>query len=289
MVAAAAAATRQQVKFLKLAALPILQQLQLEEALLRATSQNWFLINEGTPAPSIVMGVSGCVGAGDLPDRLLFLLQTRPDTTHARNWDCRKVEELIRVDQARNRQLGVIKRFTGGGTVVVDADTIFTTLIMQVGTRWYCAAGWWPHNPAIARLMSSRVDVCVCCPRRVRYLAWSASRSPSCAGLSSSSWRSFRSMGASDCGSMVSMHVSAAAGSRLAVSAGLRLGAKTLCPAVLTATRRLCLWGAQVWRQCAGHHQQALAAPHLTAVGLRSSQHGCADQPQEAASIQTGR
>lgn len=48
------------MKFLKLAALPILQQLQLEEALLRATSHNWFLINEGTPAPSIVMGVSGC-------------------------------------------------------------------------------------------------------------------------------------------------------------------------------------------------------------------------------------
>jgi hypothetical protein len=36
------------------------------------------------------------------------------------------------VDQARSRQLGVIKRFTGGGTVVVDADTVFTTLIMQV-------------------------------------------------------------------------------------------------------------------------------------------------------------
>jgi hypothetical protein len=60
MVAATAAATaRQPVKFLKLAALPILQQLQLEEALLRATTHNWFLINEGTPAPSIIMGVSG--------------------------------------------------------------------------------------------------------------------------------------------------------------------------------------------------------------------------------------
>jgi len=44
----------------------------------------------------------------------------------------RKVEELIKVEQAFARRLGVIKRFTGGGTVVVDANTIFTTLIMQV-------------------------------------------------------------------------------------------------------------------------------------------------------------
>jgi lipoate-protein ligase A len=47
-------------------------------------------------------------------------------------WSARKVEELIKVDQARRRRLSVLKRFTGGGTVVVDADTIFTTLIMQV-------------------------------------------------------------------------------------------------------------------------------------------------------------
>lgn len=52
-------AAKHPVKFLKLAAVPILQQLQLEEALLRATKHSWFLINEGTPQPSIVMGVSG--------------------------------------------------------------------------------------------------------------------------------------------------------------------------------------------------------------------------------------
>jgi lipoate-protein ligase A len=50
---------RHPVKFLRLAAFPILQQLQLEEALLRATTHNWFVINEGTPDPTIVMGVSG--------------------------------------------------------------------------------------------------------------------------------------------------------------------------------------------------------------------------------------
>jgi hypothetical protein len=52
-------AAKHPVKFLKLAGVPILQQLQLEEALLRATKHSWFLINEGTPQPSVVMGVSG--------------------------------------------------------------------------------------------------------------------------------------------------------------------------------------------------------------------------------------
>lgn len=54
---------------------------------------------------------------------------------HAWQLHCRKVDELIKVEQARSRGLGVIKRFTGGGTVVVDADTIFTTLIMKVWAR----------------------------------------------------------------------------------------------------------------------------------------------------------
>ena len=38
---------------------PILQQLQLEEKLLRTSSDNWCIINDGTPDPTIVMGVSG--------------------------------------------------------------------------------------------------------------------------------------------------------------------------------------------------------------------------------------
>lgn len=59
MVAAVAAVGRHPVKYLKLAAVPILQQLQLEEALLRATSDSWFLVIDGTPDPTIVMGVSG--------------------------------------------------------------------------------------------------------------------------------------------------------------------------------------------------------------------------------------
>lgn len=39
--------------------LPILKQLHLEERLLRTSSDNWCIINDGTNQPTIVMGVSG--------------------------------------------------------------------------------------------------------------------------------------------------------------------------------------------------------------------------------------
>lgn len=52
------------VKFLRLARMPVLQMLQLEEALLRATTSNWFMINDGAPEACIVMGISGWVADG---------------------------------------------------------------------------------------------------------------------------------------------------------------------------------------------------------------------------------
>jgi hypothetical protein len=38
---------------------PIMQQLHLEERLLRRTSDNWCILNDGTAPPTIFMGVSG--------------------------------------------------------------------------------------------------------------------------------------------------------------------------------------------------------------------------------------
>lgn len=40
---------------------PILQQLHLEERVLRRTGDNWCIVNDGTAPPTIVMGVSGCI------------------------------------------------------------------------------------------------------------------------------------------------------------------------------------------------------------------------------------
>lgn len=47
------------MKLVRLRGLPILQQLHLEEQLLRTSSDNWCLINDGTNSPAIVMGLSG--------------------------------------------------------------------------------------------------------------------------------------------------------------------------------------------------------------------------------------
>lgn len=79
---------------------PILEQLRLEEALLRADTRNWCLINEGS-CPAIVMGISG------------------------------KQEELIDLTKAQHDNIPIIKRFSGGGTVIVDENTLFVTFICQ--------------------------------------------------------------------------------------------------------------------------------------------------------------
>lgn len=77
---------------------PILEQLKVEEALLRTDDRNWCILNEGSPA-AIVMGISG------------------------------KKEEMVDLDQAYQNRIPIIKRFSGGGTVIVDENTLFITFI----------------------------------------------------------------------------------------------------------------------------------------------------------------
>lgn len=81
-----------------LTGMPILEQLRLEEALLRADKGNWCLINTSSP-DAIVMGISG------------------------------KLEQLIDRQRVKERSMPIIKRFSGGGTVYIDPNTIFVTLI----------------------------------------------------------------------------------------------------------------------------------------------------------------
>lgn len=78
---------------------PILKQLRLEEALLRHDTRNWCLIN-ALPKPStIVLGING------KPEKLLN-------------------EALVARDG-----VPLIRRFTGGGTVVVGQGTVVATLV----------------------------------------------------------------------------------------------------------------------------------------------------------------
>lgn len=84
--------------FLSFKGLSIFEQLQIEEALFRADDRNWCIVNHGA-SPAIVMGISG------------------------------KQSQHINAEQVTQKPIPVIRRFSGGGTVVVDEQTLFYTLI----------------------------------------------------------------------------------------------------------------------------------------------------------------
>ncbi len=79
---------------------PIFKQLQLEESLLRCDTRNFCILNEGS-SPAIVMGISG------------------------------QMEQLVDTKKQAQNPLPVIRRFSGGGTVVVDEETLFVSFICQ--------------------------------------------------------------------------------------------------------------------------------------------------------------
>lgn len=79
---------------------PIFEQLELEEALLRGSDENYCIINQGSPR-AIVMGISG-----------------QPD-------------KLLNIESVKREKIPVIKRFSGGGTVIVDENTLFVTFIFS--------------------------------------------------------------------------------------------------------------------------------------------------------------
>jgi len=89
--------TRKTLHLIHTSGTPIIQQLQWEEALLRTDQRNWCIINEGTP-PAIVLGISG------------------------------KIDQHIHSDR---NSLPLIRRFSGGGTVVVNEHTVFVTFIFN--------------------------------------------------------------------------------------------------------------------------------------------------------------
>ena len=89
------------LNFLKLKGVDIYQQLIVEEFLMRKCSKNWYIFNHGIKMPQIVLGFSG------------------------------KVKELVDTNLVKTDNIPLIRRFTGGGTVIVDKSTIFGTFIMN--------------------------------------------------------------------------------------------------------------------------------------------------------------
>ena len=95
-------------RWLRLRNMPVLRMLQLEEALFRTDrKRSWLITNEWDgPRPeaaAIVLGISG------------------------------KPEQMLHVDAVRRAGVPVIRRFSGGGTVVSDSDTLFASFIIAEG------------------------------------------------------------------------------------------------------------------------------------------------------------
>ena len=82
--------------------LPILEQLRIEEALLRLSPHSYLVLNTQPHVhpPSIVLGISG-----------------RPEL-----W--------LNIPEVRRRGVQCVRRFTGGGTVYCDRNTFFITLLL---------------------------------------------------------------------------------------------------------------------------------------------------------------
>jgi lipoate-protein ligase A len=91
------------MKVLRMRGVPIFQQLRVEELLLRNDPRpsNWFIINHGVPKPTIVLGLGG------------------------------KVDELVDTNMTVRDGVELIRRYSGGGTVILDKDTYLTSVIMN--------------------------------------------------------------------------------------------------------------------------------------------------------------
>jgi lipoate-protein ligase A len=92
----------------------ITEQLRLEEALFRADDRNWCIVNTG----------GGGGGGGDGGDGTY--LAAPPQIVLGISGKPAKLTDLSRV---RRERVPLFRRFTGGGTVVVDGGTTFVSLV----------------------------------------------------------------------------------------------------------------------------------------------------------------
>jgi lipoate-protein ligase A len=119
------ASSKRLLNVIRTTGMAILDQLRLEEALLRNTKINWLVINDGTVKPAVVLGISG------------------------------DPHKLVHIDSAREAGVPLVKRFSGGGTVVVDKNTVFVTMIMNHADLQYV-------DPFPRPIMEFTGEVCFC-------------------------------------------------------------------------------------------------------------------------------
>lgn len=108
---------------LRLRNVPILEALRMEEALFRADKRSWLITNEWD-------------GEGATGSRVCTLTGQHRDASEANAivlGISGKVHELVHVDRARAASVPMCRRFSGGGTVVVDTSTVFVSFLLAGG------------------------------------------------------------------------------------------------------------------------------------------------------------
>ena len=108
------------VRLVRTAGLPVLRQLKLEEALLRADGGNWCLINDGAASATAVLGLSGCAPCARTAEvaPVERALHRKPDV-------------MLHTSRVLAAGVPVVRRYSGGGTVVVDCDTQLVSFVFS--------------------------------------------------------------------------------------------------------------------------------------------------------------
>ena len=110
---------------LRLRNVPILSALRLEEALFRADSRSWLITNEWD---DVSPGAEACC-VNTLTGEVMPVESASAIVLGISG----KAAELVDLDRARAARVPLCRRFSGGGTVIVDANTIFVTFLVAEG------------------------------------------------------------------------------------------------------------------------------------------------------------
>ena len=128
--------------------LSMLERLSLEEALLRNTQDNWIIVGRHSVWPPKYFTVKNSdsinIESDDQKSYKKKILKTLPEYITTRNDEFGglpnpngmivmgiggKADKLLNSQKVKENKLLVVKRFSGGGTVVMDDNAIWTTLI----------------------------------------------------------------------------------------------------------------------------------------------------------------
>jgi len=100
--------------WLRLRNTPVLRMLQIEEGLFRADTRSWFITNAWDTPPA--GDERAAAAAHDAAQSIVLGISGKP-------------AEMLHRAAVRELGVPVIRRFSGGGTIISDADTLFATFI----------------------------------------------------------------------------------------------------------------------------------------------------------------